>query len=302
MVTSYLQNDYSRKLFLKRRQDILKQLLSLFLAIVLVVFDAKFHQNPIRQFIGSISSSLQMVVTRPLFWLSSIQEFVFGQHQLQDHNQLLKQQVLNLEYQLHQKQLQIYQYEQLKRWLDLEDSDLKFASAARLMLIQVNPNRQMYVLDEGRSQGVFEGQVAIDGHGVIGQVIDVGKYTSTLLMITDSRCAVPIINKRTGSHGVVVGKNDQNTLQLLHVPRTDQVEPGDVLMTSGLGLIYPFGIPVGVVSSVGINPGDDFLKVEVTPLAKLNKHHMVILLKSFADIQRLQQELAERLNMMEVNE
>ena len=86
MVTSYLQNDYSRKLFLKRRQDVLKQLLSLFLAVVLLVFDAKFHQNPIRQFIGSISSSLQMVVTRPLVWFSSIQEFVFGQHQLQDHN------------------------------------------------------------------------------------------------------------------------------------------------------------------------------------------------------------------------
>lgn len=302
MVTSYLQNDYSRQLFLKRRQAIVKQLLNFSLAVVLIFFDMRFHQNPIRQYVGNIVSVVHRMVIEPVNWLNSAHEFVFGQRQLQTHTKELELKVLNLEYQLHQKNLKIYLLDKLKNWLESQDSQLEFAGAANLILIQVTPNRQIYVIDQGRKQGIFEGQIAIDGHGVIGQIIDVGLNTSTLMLISDSRCAVPIINKRTGSHGVLVGENNQNVLKLLHVPKTEPVEPGDLLMTSGLGKIYPFGIPVGIVGSVTTNPGDDFLTVKVRPLAKLNKHHMIILLKPFEDIAKWQKELAQRVKLLEAIE
>jgi rod shape-determining protein MreC len=302
VVTSYLQNDYSRQIFIKRRQAIIKQLSSFILAVVLIVFDARFHQNPIRQLVGNIGSSFQILVTRPITWISSLHEFVFSQQQMQQSNAYLEQKVLNLEYQLSQKKLQFYQFDKLKQWLDKQDAGLQFATSANLLQIQVNPNRQVYVIDQGRESGVFQGQIAIDGNGVIGQVIDVGKYTSTILLVSDARSAVPIINQRTGEHGIVTGGNDQYTLQLMNATRTGEVEPGDVLMTSGLGKVYPFGIPVGRVTSVTTNPGEDFLQVQVKPAAKLNNHHMVILLKSFDDISKWQQELAERLKNAEVNQ
>ena len=301
MVTSYLQNDHSRQLFLNRRRDILKQLLTIFLAVVLLFFDTKYHNNPIRVFVGNLSSSLQIITTRPMVWFDKLQQFVFGQHELQEQNQGLAQQVLNLQASLHQKKLQIYQYEKLKKWLDSHESMIQFANAANLLLIQVNPNRQIYILDKGRSDGVFEGQVAIDGQGIIGQIIDVGKYTSTLLLISDAKCAVPIINKRTGEHGVVIGKNKRDELQLLNMPKTNEVQAGDILMTSGLGMVYPFGIPVGVVQSVTPIPGEDFLNVDVKPLASINKHHMVILLKSFKDIQHWQKGISQRMTIVEEN-
>lgn len=302
MVTSYLQNDYSRQLFLKRRQVIVKQLLNFSLAVVLIFIDMRFHQNPIRHYIGNIVSVVHRMVIEPMNWVSLTHEFVFGQRKLQIHAKDLELKVLNLEYQLHQKNLEIYLLDKLKNWLDSQDSQLEFAGAANLILIQVTPNRQIYVIDQGRKQGVFEGQIAIDGHGVIGQIIDVGLNTSTLMLVSDSRCAVPIINKRTGFHGVVVGENNQKQLKLLNVPKTEPVEPGDVLMTSGLGKIYPFGIPLGVVNSVTVSPGEDFLNVKVTPLAELNKHHMIILLKPFEDIAKWQKELAERVKLEEVVE
>lgn len=302
MATSYLQSDRSRQLFLNRRRDFLKHLLTILLAFALIFFDAKQHENPIRLFIGNVSSSLQILVTIPMEWSSKASEFVFGQHELQHKNQELMQQVLSLQAKLQQKKLQVYQYNKLKKWLDVHDSNLQFFDAANLLLIQVNPNRQIYVLDKGRKDGIFEGQVAIDGQGVIGQIIDVGKYTSTLLLISDSKCAVPVINKRTGDHGVVVGDNKYDKLQLLNMPKTIEIQTGDILMTSGLGLVYPFGIPVGVVQSVEPIPGEDFLKVMVTPFAALNKHHMVILLKSFQDILRWQHEMAERMKVIEEND
>lgn len=295
METSYLQNDHSRQLFLKRRRDFIKQLSSLFLAVVLLFFDTKYHNNPIRIFIGNFSSSLQIITTRPSIWGEKLYQFIFGQHQLQEQNKLLEQQVLSLQANLHQKKLQIYQYEKLKRWLDSHESNIQFANAANLLWVQVNPNRQIYILDKGRADGVFEGQVAVDGRGVIGQIIDVGKYTSTLLLLSDSKCAVPIINKRTGEHGVVVGTNKRDELELLNMSKTNEVQSGDILMTSGLGMIYPFGIAVGVVKSVEPIPGEDFLNVRVSPLASVNKHHMVILLKSFKDIKHWQAELIKRM-------
>ncbi len=302
VVTSYLQNDYSRQIFLKRRQAFIKQLSSFILAVVLIVFDARFHQNPIRQLVGNVSSFFQILVTRPITWISSAHEFVLGQFDMQQRNAYLEQRVLNLEYQLSQKKLQIYQFDKLKQWLDKQDAGLQFASSANLLQIQVNPNRQIYVIDQGRKDGVFQGQIAIDGDGVIGQVIEVGRYTSTVLLVSDARSAVPIINQRTGEHGIVTGGNDQYTLQLMNSTRTGEVEPGDILLTSGLGMVYPFGIPVGQVTSVTTNPGEDFLQVKVKPSAKLNNHHMVILLKSYHDISKWQLELAERLKNAEVNQ
>lgn len=298
-VTSYLQSDHSRQLFLDRRRNIVKHMFTFLLAIALMFFDIKHHQNPIRIFFGNISSTLQMMVTVPMDWMGKANQFVWGQQELQTKNQDLVQQVLNLQAKLQQKKLQVYQYEKLKKWLNFHESNLQFFDAANLLLIQVNPNRQIYVLDKGRENGVFEGQVAIDGQGVIGQIIDVGKYTSTLLLISDSKCAVPVINKRSGEHGVVVGNNKRDELQLLNMPKTIEIQVGDVLMTSGLGLVYPFGIPVGTVKSVSPIPGEDFLNVKIIPAASLNKHHMVILLKSYQDNKRWQTEMTQRLDVIE---
>lgn len=299
VVTSYLQNNSSRQLFLKRHRDILKQVVSILLALVLFVIDTHRPHNPLRYYLGHLSSGLQIVLTRPMVWADDLHEFFFGQHYLQEENQALMQQLANLQAQLQQKNLQLDKYQELKQWRDFHDPKLQFAESANLLFLQVNPSRQIYVLDKGRRNQVFEGQVAIDGQGLIGQIIDVGEYTASLMLISDAKSGVPVINKRNGEHGIVVGTNHHGLLQLLNIPKTDSVQVGDLLVTSGLGLVYPYGIPVGQVQSVTTVPGEDFLAVEVSPKAKLNQHQMVILLKNSEISRHWKTEVQQHLTMVE---
>ncbi len=299
MATSYLQNDYSRELFVKRRRAIVNQLLNIGLAVFLIVFDGKYHNNPLRQFLGSVTSTFHVVVHTPAQAFKSTHDFFRSQQELEIKNELLKLKVMELKTELHQVRARAHHHEIITGWLKASDEALQLSTLANILTIEVNSNRHIYLLDKGTKDGVFEGQVAVDGQGVVGQIIDVGLYTSTLLLISDSKCSVPIMNKSTGEHGVLVGDNKLEKLQLLNVPKTNGVKAGDMLITSGLGFIYPYGIPVGTVSAVKAIPGEDFLQVEVQPVASLNKYHMVILLKSFADIKKWQEQLKEREKIIE---
>lgn len=301
MATSYLQNDYSRELFLKRRKAVMTQLLNICLAVFFIIFDGRYHNNPLRQCLGNMTSAFYFVVHKPLETVRSVYDFFHLQQKLHEQNNQLKIENMRLQTQLQKSHANVYHHELITGWLKASDEALQLAVIANILSIEVNANRHIYVLDKGTKDGVFEGQVAIDGHAALGQIIDVGYYTSTLLLVSDSKCAVPIINKANGEHGIVVGENKLDKLYLLNVPKTNTVKAGDLLMTSGLGQVYPFGIPVGRVSLVNTVPGEEFMHVEVSPIAALNKHHSVILLKSFKDIQKWQNQLKEREKILEEN-
>ena len=294
MVTSYLQSDNSREIFLKRRRKFLQQLLNICLAVALLYFDRKIDNNPIREQLSTASSTFLMVTHKPIDWLNYWIDFVDSRQDLVKENQLLSSKVLILEGQIQQLKILNYQNKKLNQWLEQSDPTLKLATLANIISIEVNHNRHIYIINKGKQEGVFEGQVAIDGKGVVGQIIDVGKFTSSLMLISDIKSAVPIINERTGEHGVVVGQNNFDTLQLLNVPKTHTVARGDKLLTSGLGLVYPFGITVGIVKDIKSIPGEDFLRVTVVPEAELNKNHMVMLLQSLKNIEAWRTQLLAR--------
>lgn len=294
MVTSYLQSDSSREIFLKRRRTFFRQLLNIGLAVALLYFDQRIEHNPIRNQLSTASSTFLMVTHKPLDWINYWINFADSQQDLVKDNQVLNSKILILEGQIHQLQILNYQNKKINQWVEQTDPTLKLAALANMISIEVNHNRHLYIINKGYKEGIFEGQVAIDGDGVIGQIIDVGKYTSTIMLVSDVKSAVPIINERTGEHGIVVGQNDFDTLLLLNVPKTHTLVRGDRLLTSGLGLVYPFGIPVGVVQNIENIPGEDFLKVTVVPSADLNKNHMVMLLQSLKNIEAWRQQLKAR--------
>lgn len=299
VVISYLQSDDTRELFLKRRRTFLKQLLNISLAVALLLFDKKIQNNPIRSHLSSISSTFIMVTHKPMDWFNYWVNLADSQQELVKDNQLLNSKILILEGQMHQLKVMNYQNKKLNQWLEQSDPTLKLALLANIISLEVNHNRQLYIINKGQKDGVFKGQVAIDGDGVIGQVIEAGKYTSTLMLISDIKSAIPVINERTGEHGIVMGQNNFDTLELLNVPKTHLLARGDKLLTSGLGLVYPFGIPVGVVKDVQNIPGEDFLKVTVIPTADVNKNHMVMLLQSLKNIEAWRQQLKERRQILE---
>jgi rod shape-determining protein MreC len=158
--------------------------------------------------------------------------------------------------------------------------------AAELIGISPNPSRHFVMLDKGERDGVFVGQPLIDAQGLMGQVIEVGPFSSRVLLITDSRHALSVQINRSGVRGIIEGIGELDQLELRHISATTDVREGDLLVTSGLGDRFPEGYPVAVVTRVERDPSESFALVQARPSAALRvSRHVLLVFTPHADDQ-----------------
>ncbi len=134
------------------------------------------------------------------------------------------------------------------------------------------------VLNKGSHDGVFIGQPVLDAAGVMGQVIQIGPYTSRVLLINDPHSGVPVQDARNGVRAIAVGDNYSGKVRLANVVQTTDIKEGDIFMTSGLGEHYPEGYPLGKVESVVKDPGLQFATITIEPSAHLDRSRQVLLI------------------------
>jgi len=102
----------------------------------------------------------------------------------------------------------------------------------------------------GADDGIVKGNAALAGEGLAGRVADVGDRVARVLLVTDLNSRIPIAVGPGGERGVLAGDNSAEP-RLLYLPPGHEVKPGDRVVTSGHGGVFPQGLPVGLVSSVG---------------------------------------------------
>jgi rod shape-determining protein MreC len=105
------------------------------------------------------------------------------------------------------------------------------------------------IISAGRRDGVELGQPAIGADGLIGRTIEVGRHSARLLLLSDPASRVPVIISRTGEAAMVSGDNGPTLLLSDRAGAEVPLKPGDRLLTSGEGGIYPPGVPVGTIIS-----------------------------------------------------
>jgi len=133
------------------------------------------------------------------------------------------------------------------------------------------------VINKGRREGVYDGQAIVDANGVMGQIVHVGPFSSTVLLLTDPTHAIPVQINRNGLRSVAVGTGQSHILHLEHLPNNVDIKEGDLIVSSGLGSRFPPGYPVGIVYNISRIPGEPFAKVTILPSAQLEKSREVLL-------------------------
>ena len=136
------------------------------------------------------------------------------------------------------------------RLLDLNNVrlDPKFTKITGVVLADSgSPFRQTVLLNIGKRDGIVDGWAAIDGIGLVGRIAGVGERTSRVILLGDTSSRVAVTIESNGQTGLVVGDNtSQPPIEFLETPET--VRPGDRVMTSGDGGVFPSGILVGQVT------------------------------------------------------
>ncbi len=112
---------------------------------------------------------------------------------------------------------------------------------------------------------VEKGQIVMSNESVIGRVDTVGKRYAKVILITDINSKIPVIIERTRTRGILSGNNTDRP-QLIFTRSNADIEIGDVIVTSGVGGMFPAGLPIGLVNKVN-NDGS----VEVEPIADISR-------------------------------
>ena len=141
---------------------------------------------------------------------------------------------------------------------------------------------QQITINRGKRQGVYVGQPVLDAYGLLGQVIMVEPDMSTVMLVTNSKSAVPVIVVRNSLQVIALGTGNGDYLELANVPKTADIKVGDSLVTSGLGRIFPAGYQVGTVKEIRQVVGERFMKVFISPKAHTNRSLHVFLVWSTA--------------------
>jgi rod shape-determining protein MreC len=233
-----------------------------------------------RQWMGAAASPIYTVVQAPSQAWSWLTSSFADRDRLQAENTELSEQ-------LRLARLKLLQFDSLREE-NLRLRAIREASAgiggrtliAEIMKVDVDPFRHRVRINKGADDGVFRGQPVLDAFGIVGQVVQVDKFSSTIILISDSEHAIPVLVNRNGIRSIAVGAGDLGKLILPYLTVESDVKTGDLLVSSGLDGIFPAGYPVAAVTKVERNTADTFAVVEAKPLAQLDRDREVLLLWS----------------------
>lgn len=159
------------------------------------------------------------------------------------------------------------------------------STAARVIARSTDSWSSTITIDKGTTSGIQTGMPVMTSTGVVGQVSECGPTTATVRLITDESSGVSAKVQSSGAQGQLQGSAD-GTLHLNLIRTDQQVSTGDSVVTSGLGGVYPKGLPVGTVSNVTKSSGSLYYDITVEPLASVGSLEEVLVITSLSGDQQ----------------
>jgi rod shape-determining protein MreC len=257
----------------------LRALLLIAVSIGVMVVDHRQHElTLIRAGLSAAAWPLQMLVHSPAAAWGWLSESFATRSLLRAENEALK--ATARENDLRMLRFDAIQQEnlRLRALLNAAPRDVEKAQLASILHVDLDPLRHRVLVDRGSRDGVTRGQPVIDGGGVFGQTSNVGPLAAEVILLSDPAHAVPVQIERNGLRTIAVGTGDARRLSLPYLPRNADVKVGDLLVSSGLGGVFPAGFPVARVADVRRDPSQPLASVAAEPAAALDRDREVLLL------------------------
>ena len=251
------------------------------LSTLLILLDQRSPWgDSVRYPISYLTGVVHYLADLPGSLLSGLQSQARSRSELREDNERLRRQLLVLEQR--SQRLAVLEAENV-RLRELLNSSANLDArvlVAEIIGVEPDPNRHEIIINKGVGDGLFKGQAVLDAHGLIGQLVEVGPYTSRALLITDATHALSVKVNRSGVRSILAGTGHPDRLRLLYVPDSADVAEGDLLVSTGLGRRYPAGYPAATVTAISREPGQSFVTVEARPAAWIDRASHVLLVES----------------------
>lgn len=274
--------EYSPPPFFQRGPNLVTRLILFsLLSLILLFADARFrYMEDMRSVVGAILYPLQELADVPASIGSRVGQYFVLQSTLQRDNATLTQEAFVNAGLLQKQQSLIAENENLRELLALRPRFEPSAQVAEILYRARDPFVRQIVVDKGATDGVKAGSPVIDASGLVGQVHRVYPWASEVALISDREQAIPVQVVRNGLRAVIFGLGYDGALEVRFMPVNADIEKGDLLVTSGIGGVYPSGLPVAFVDIIERNAAYAFARITCRPASGVGSHRQVMMLAS----------------------
>lgn len=243
----------------------------------MLVADLQFrYLEVVRKTVSVVLYPLEIAAAAPVEFLSNASRYFATLVEVQGENRQLRRRALaDADRLLRQTELE-RENARLRALLTMSERVGVESVAADVLYEARDAFTRKVILDRGAQHDVDAGQAVVDELGMVGQVTRVYPIQSEVTLVTDKGQAVPVRVERTGQRGVVYGAGD-GRLELRYLLANSDVQPGDLLVTSGLDDIYLPGIPVARVLTVD-RTRQAFALISCEPIARVGQTSQVLIL------------------------
>lgn len=249
------------------------------LSILVMILDHQGqHLQKIRSALSVLASPIPFVAALPARVGGAVANFFSSEQELQQDLETLREERLQLLARLQRLEVLEAENNRLRSMLGSAARVAERVLAADLLGVSLEPFTRKIVVARGTNDEVYVGQPVIDAHGVMGQITQVSSYISYATLITDPGHAIPVMVNRNGLRTIVFGTGDQDSVSVPYLTSASDIREGDLLISSGMGGIFPPGYPVGVVTRIANDPNEAFLEITAKPAAQINHSKQVLLI------------------------
>jgi len=237
----------------------------------------KGNSNAFERAVLNITAPVGGLVYRVNDFFAGIWDDYISLVGVREENQQLRELVKQLNARVVQNREAVLANERLQQLLDLRTALHMPSIAARVIGEDVTPWFRTVIINRGSVDGVREGMPVIAAAGIVGRVVRVAATSSRLLLLTDNASAIAATVQRSRARGVVKGKSGQ-LCSLEFSQRGEDVKVGDVIVSSGIGGVFPKALPIGEVTMVKKGEYGIFQTVELRPFVSMSRLEEVLVL------------------------
>lgn len=254
------------------------------LSIVLMYYDLHGHLvQRLRYAMQAAVYPVQLAVSSPSVAWHWMTQSLQTRATLQAQNDQLRGELRELELRTMRQEALEQENAQLRELRASLPPLIKQWQLAQIIDVDTDPLRQRVVIDKGSRAGVQLHQAVVDGHGILGQVDRLGPWSAEVILVTDPEHAVPVQVTRNSLRTIAIGGGNDGELVLPYLASNADIKRGDLLVSSGLGGVFPAGFPVGRVIGVRRESSQLPAQVRAQPVADVERDREVILLQFSAD-------------------
>lgn len=233
--------------------------------------------NPIERVVVEITAPFQNLANNTINATKNIWFKYFDLINTHKENIQLKEQIISLKTENYRYQELLATYRRLQKLLQFTETTDQAVLAAQVIGRDPSGFFQSIIINKGTDSGLSVNMPVVNEDGIIGRIVSVSDNYSKVLLLIDQNSAVDCIIQRSRDNGIVKGLSSGACI-MDYVLKTSDIRLEDIIITSGIGGIFPKGVPVGKVTDIKDQPDELFMKVKIMPFVDFSKLEEILVI------------------------